>query len=118
MYSISVIGAMCVLIIGLVSSSLLMFLDVTLFLRFVISSLAGSHQWQMWHLLLFSWSVDRLALSSLISSSATPVFTSECYHMLYMETQPFMMNDILRLNTILWIIWDMDIICDGMISEL
>ena len=43
---------------------------------------------------------------------------NEIYSMLDMETQPFMMNDILRLNTILWIIWDMDIICDGMISEL
>ena len=99
-------------------SSLLVFLDVTWFLQFVISSLAGCHQWQMWHLPLVSWSVDRLALSSLISSSATPVFTSECYHMLYMETQPFMMNDILRLITILWIIWNIDIICGDMISEL
>merc|ERR1711994_635968 len=37
-YCISVIGAMCVLIIGLVSS-LLVFLDVTWFLQFVVASL-------------------------------------------------------------------------------
>ena len=38
--------------------------------------------------------------------------------MLYMETQPFMMNDILRLITILWIIRNIDVICGDMISEL
>ena len=40
------------------------------------------------------------------------------WYVLYMETQPFMMNDILRLTTILWIIRSMDVICGDMISEL